>query len=841
MEERMPQLPRVTPDMVGTLKTLGQICDYLAGRDRSGKATSTSDPLTGEPCQPVLRQIVDVVPCPKGPGRPFKMAPQGWIAVLDDASALARSLIVELEKRQTACRLVAADAPHTPDRFDGAAGLIICAQTTAEKAFLAAQQAAPHLMAAAGQGDALFAVITTMDGAFGFSGHAFETPEQGALPGLLKTAALEWPPVVCRAIDLSGGLSRTDAAARQVAEELLSIADSDVLEIGLGFEGRVTLKPVPAETVDGPLRLASGQVVVVTGGARGVTAACALSLARSSGAAIALVGRSAPPFAEPAWLRGTEGEAAMKQAIAANDAFADSRPTPKALQAAYDKYIANRSIKQTVAELQAVGVAAGYYRADVSDRAALDAAIEAIRDQMGPIAGLIHAAGLIHDRLIVDKTVDQFRKVYAVKVDGLKHLLAATAGDRLSYLVLFSSVSARTGNTGQCDYAMANEALNKIARSVALQRPECRVSAINWGPWDGGMVTPALKKTMADKAVDLIPVEVGAAMMVAEMKHADPGPVEVLIGSMMTSAKTPVDDYRPPDAAAMALLERREIDLQRYPVLASHVIGGKPVVPFALISEWIGHGAVKDNPGFSLHGIDDFRLLSGIRLEAEKKLVRLMAGKARKAGNTWAVDVELRNGVKNGRDVIHSRARALLVDRFPEPPLFEGNGKNGHHPYPRDLESVYEEILFHGTGLRAIRSIESYAEDGMTARLVNAPKPEAWMQDPIQERWMADPMVLDGAFQMAIVWCYEKTGSVCLPSYARAYRQYRQCFPEAGVTAVMSVSASTPRKLVADFTFLDDDRTVVATLSGYEATVDNSLIHSFRENVLKTVITGNMP
>jgi hypothetical protein len=264
--------------------------------------------------------------------------------------------------------------------------------------------------------------------------------------------------------------------------------------------------------------------------------------------------------------------------------------------------------------------------------------------------------------------------------------------------------------------------------------------------------------------------------------------------------------------------------------LASHVIGGKPVVPFALISEWIGHGALKDNPGYALHGIDDFRLLSGIRLEQEKKLVRLMAGKARKNGDGWQVEVELRNGVKNGRDVIHSRARALLVDRLPEPPVFSGNGKNGGRPYPKDLKAVYSDILFHGDQLRAISAIDDYSDHGMTAKLTGAPNPQAWMQDPIQERWMADPMVLDGAFQMAIVWCHEQTGMVCLPSYARTYRQYRSIFPTSGVTAVMTVTASTTRKMVADFIFLDGQGQVVATLNGYEATVDPSLVQAFKDN-----------
>jgi hypothetical protein len=101
---------------------------------------------------------------------------------------------------------------------------------------------------------------------------------------------------------------------------------------------------------------------------------------------------------------------------------------------------------------------------------------------------------------------------------------------------------------------------------------------------------------------------------------------------------------------------------------------------------------------------------------------------------------------------------------------------------------------------------------------------------------MADPMVLDGAFQMAILWSFEQTGKVCLPSYARAYRQYRPSFPSTGVTAVMTVTTLSHRKMIADFTFLDDDQQVVATLTGYEATIDETLIHAFQNNVLPSVI-----
>ena len=840
MEERMPQLPQVTPDMVGSLKTLGQICDYLSGGQAA--VASQPEPAMPRPAAPesdataiqVLRQIVDVLALPEQSGRGLSIGADRWIGVLDDETDLCHAVFGCLEKTDLPCRVLNKNQIAEGSNLSGLSGLILCEGIDPETAFLAAKNAAAELAEAALTGDALFAAIIRMDGAFGFTGNAFDHAEQGALAGLIKTARLEWPSVSCRVIDLSPDFSDLDQAAQRAVSELSTLSPNDPVEIGLFPEKRVTLQPVPAETADGTLDLNSSDVVVITGGARGVTAACALSLARTSGAAIALIGRSPAPFTVPSWLAGIQDEAAMKKAIVQH-AFADSQPTPKELEAEFKRQKANQAIVGTLQRLEGAGVQAAYFSADVTDAKGLHAAIAKIRKTLGPIAALIHGAGVLHDRLIVDKTLDQFRKVYTTKVQGFKNLLEATASDRLRHMVLFSSVSARTGNTGQCDYAMANEVLNKMARMASMHRSGCRVSAINWGPWDGGMVTPSLKKAFQDQHIDLIPVEAGADLMVAEMKNADPGPVEVLVGSML---ETPSFEDET-NETAMDLLERRELDLQRYPVLASHVIGGKPVVPFALISEWIGHGAVKENPGFTLHGIDDFRLLSGIRIEQEKKLVRLLAGKARKNGDAWQVAVELRNGVKNGKDVIHSRARALLVNRLPDPPAYKGNGKNGSRPYTRDLDAVYGEILFHGDQLRAIQAIEAYSDHGMTARLTGAPKPEAWMQDPIRERWTADPMVLDGAFQMAIVWCFEQTGSVCLPSYAQSYRQYRPTFPDSGVTAVMTVTRQTHRKMVADFTFLDAEDQVVATIKGYEATVDQTLIHAFRNNGQSSVIQSN--
>jgi hypothetical protein len=57
----------------------------------------------------------------------------------------------------------------------------------------------------------------------------------------------------------------------------------------------------------------------------------------------------------------------------------------------------------------------------------------------------------------------------------------------------------------------------------------------------------------------------------------------------------------------------------------------------------------------------------------------------------------------------------------------------------------------------------------------------------------------------------------------------------------MTVTAQSHRKMVADFTFLDHDDQVVATLSGYEAIIDDSLMHAFKNNGLPSLFKGDQP
>jgi hypothetical protein len=181
-----------------------------------------------------------------------------------------------------------------------------------------------------------------------------------------------------------------------------------------------------------------------------------------------------------------------------------------------------------------------------------------------------------------------------------------------------------------------------------------------------------------------------------------------------------------------------------------------------------------------------------------------------------------------GQDVLHSKAKAILSNSLTVAPAYEFSKTMVAKAYAKNMEEVYDKILFHGLQLHGIRKIISCSSRGMVAHISAAPAPSEWIATPLRNQWIADPLVLDCAFQMATVWCFEEKGIVSLPSYGASYRQYRHRFPSDGVKAVLKIKEVTHRKMQGDFTLLDSNDEIVARLTGYEAVMDASLLKAFK-------------
>ena len=334
LEEKMPDLPAVSPDMIGSLKTLGQIAEYLANPAASDITTEKSAEIppqglsvvaANEPensldsQQPgndsdqaaIPRNVVTVVDAPPVSEARVRISSPKKIFVTEDHTGLSEEITEALAKLNIKTVRISLDILKYKSQLPEAAGLIIVQDPRSNQmhqdlkdAFLLAKYLAPNLMASAGEGGAIFATVTRLDGAFGLKRNQVHHPIQGGLAGLAKTAAIEWKDVCCHAIDIAPDWSDKPAIASAIVKEVMSPGP---IEIGLDSDSRCTLSLETESRPVGSINLNPEDVVVISGGARGVTAAAALELARHTGPRLVLLGRSPEPFKEPQWLSSPKG------------------------------------------------------------------------------------------------------------------------------------------------------------------------------------------------------------------------------------------------------------------------------------------------------------------------------------------------------------------------------------------------------------------------------------------------------------------------------------------------------------------------------------------------------
>jgi acyl transferase domain-containing protein/NAD(P)H-dependent flavin oxidoreductase YrpB (nitropropane dioxygenase family)/NADP-dependent 3-hydroxy acid dehydrogenase YdfG len=363
------------------------------------------------------------------------------------------------------------------------------------------------------------------------------------LRGLLRTIRREYPTITARAVEVDPAASPADTARALLAELVAADAEPVVGHTG-GQRYRIELVETPLGTVGtsgaGPagdgtaeaqaIGLDRDSVVVLVGGARGITARFAAALASASRCRIELVGRTTLPVEpEPPELAAAGDRAALRAALIARGTGA-----PAEIERQLARIVAQREVAATLAELARLGSPARYHTVDVRDAAAVGQLFKQIHTEHGRLDGLVYAAGVIEDRLLAEKDPESFRRVFGTKVDGARSVLAAldTLQVRPAFVVCYGSVAAVHGNRGQADYAAANDALESLGRSWAA-RTGNRCLTVHWGPWapagaHGGMVSTELAREYARRGVALIDPEEGTLSLLRELAWGDPAETAVV-------------------------------------------------------------------------------------------------------------------------------------------------------------------------------------------------------------------------------------------------------------------------------------------------------------------------
>jgi acyl transferase domain-containing protein/NAD(P)-dependent dehydrogenase (short-subunit alcohol dehydrogenase family) len=817
VEEALPHLPKVDSDKLGSLRTLGEIVQAMTpigGQVVASVGPEISAPSVSVGHSQISRQTLQLVDIGPGQVSGLPLPEEKTLVVLEDTPGLGKKLVKSLTARGVRVRLLKLTEGLPQDL----GGLVLVGnggdtQRSREfllTAFQKTREAAPLLRTCRGS---LF-TLTSLDGFFGLKGKGFD-PFVGGLAGIPKTVAHEWPEVFCRAIDWA-----KDVPLDVLADELMK--DGPV-EVALSKGLRQTLATVAAATTPGTPFLSSKDVVLVTGGARGVTAACVQALAQAYKSHFVLLGRT--PLEDDSFYLypGIEDEAALKRAIMEREFGGKAKP--KELGAVARKVLSQREIRGTLARLQEAGSEALYLAGDVRDEVQMKNHIATVKKSFGKITSLIHGAGVLADRKIEEKTDEQFQQVFSTKIDSLVLLMRLLPD--LKSMVFFSSVTARFGRPGQIDYCMANEVLNKFAQAESRRRPRCKVVAMGWGPWDGGMVTPALAREFQRIGVGLIPLAAGAKAVVDEFSHHGAVQAEVLFGDGFPEPPTgsKVGQTQGDDAVGEMLLQKT-LSLDALPFLESHKIAGLPVLPMAFMQEWFVQGALQTAAGLRLIGVKDLKVFKGARIADGVEPTLTVSVQSHQTGQHGEqnLTLELRDVSRN---ILHARAVVVVGDAHPErPPSQQLNGLASSR-YAHSPQDIYSLLLFHGDDFHAVQSVDGISDRGLVAELKVAGKPAVWEKNPLRSDWATEPLVVDGVLQLGILWCWEKLGKPSLPNGFARYHQYVRRFPKTSVKAALRVVSHTDRTLVADCELSDADGRTVALFEGLQWTADDSLKAAF--------------
>ena len=172
-------------------------------------------------------------------------------------------------------------------------------------------------------------------------------------------------------------------------------------------------------------------------------------------------------------------------------------------------------IARKIARLSAHGPAPVYMQADAADWEALEQAYRKIRSSLGPVNGVVHAAMDLLDRSLAQMDEARFAAGLRAKVDVSVRLAQVFAGERLDFMLFFSSLQSFSKMPGQANYAAGCTFEDALAHQMAQIAP-WPVRTVNWGYWGsvGAVATEAHRTRMAREGIGSI--EPGEAMDVLE-------------------------------------------------------------------------------------------------------------------------------------------------------------------------------------------------------------------------------------------------------------------------------------------------------------------------------------
>ncbi len=672
--------------------------------------------------------------------------------------------------------------------------------------------------------DATLTAVTRLGGQFGIDSH-IDNVAGGGLTGLFKNIAREFPDLQVRVVDHARE-ARPSEIAHSTVTELCT--KSDIIEVGYRAATRLQMASQEAIVPEGttPLEAVSrGSVWLVTGGARGVTAACARAFGKQYGLRLALVGSTELVVVEPRWL--DLDDAGMKTLKGRLMVEAKQRgEDPRRTWTVVEKTI---EIRRSLAAFDAEGIEAHYFPCDLSNQETVRQMVADVQHQVGPVRGIVHGAGFESACRFEKKTHAGFSATVFPKALGLEYLLAATDEKMLGAVIGFGSTSGRFGGHGQADYAMANDLLAKIVGRVRADR-NIPATVFHWHAWDEvGMASrPESRFVLEQFGLKFMPLaegvqhfldEIASGLLVSEVIVTEPafceaagvtkadakekgtGGIEA-IGSLVKNVNT----------AGEGASVRVDFDPTQDMFLVEHTQYGRPLLPAVMAAELIAQSALAAGATRAVREIRDVTIQRPFGFSTDtKREATITVGQNNGSGEVpvvgWAA-VQNTAGRELGDPREHFSGTIAVdsqgaIENVLDEQLFPFN------------PMVYQEDapLRHGQSFRTLSGLFLDRSGGWGR--VTAPDPNIVAAPRGADGWTVPIALLDGCIVGCAVYSYILLGKrVEVPlrferlRFADTARENEKC------TVRMFYRSHDERESIYDFTLYGSDSRPILALDG---------------------------
>jgi enediyne polyketide synthase len=478
-------------------------------------------------------------------------------------------------------------------------------------------------------------------------------------------------------------------------------------EAGIRREPRLKLLWPQAGTSESALN--GNDVLLVTGGGKGIAAESALHLAKLSGCRLALLGRS--------------------------DSASDDE------------------LKQNLRRITESGVRFVYFAADVTDRNAVENAVQKIQSEIGPITAILHGAGINNPKRLEEITAANLNQILAPKIKGLTNLLDSIDPSSLRLLLTFGSIIARTGLHGEAHYGLANEWMNLHVERWQKNHAHCRCLNLDWSVWAGiGMGQRlGVLDSLVRQGITPLPMDDAIQQLQAMLTWKQAPSSSIITGRF---GNLPTLKFDRPELPLMRFLEHArvyhpgielisdaELSTDADPYVTEHAFQGEQLLPAVMGMEAMAQVSKALEQSELLPSFKNLRFEHPIVIPRNKPVTIRVAALRRQPG---IISVAIR-----------CSATGFKVDHFTGECIFEKKASTTDQPLALQANhqslaldpqhDLYGHILFHRGRFARIEAYELLHSDVSIARL-NPPPAAPWFARHLpQDLVMGDAASRDAA------------------------------------------------------------------------------------------------